>query len=95
MYQWKDFMQEVMSGMTNYTPTINDRVQWKDKEGWVYFICSDYFTLELSVKPKNDNQGSPHKKIHLLLVVYNRFYNEVQYLGKRATKYDDSIDPTL
>jgi hypothetical protein len=78
-----------------YQPTINDRVQWKDKEGWVYFICSDYFTLELSVKPKNDNQGSPHKKIHLLLVVYNTFYNEVQYLGKRATKYDDSIDPTL
>ena len=88
-------MQEDMNGMTNYTPKINDRIQWKDHEGWVYFICPEYFTLELSVRPKNDNQGSPHKKQHLLLLVYNRFYNEVQYLGKRKSIYHDSIDPTL
>jgi hypothetical protein len=73
-----------------YEPKINDRVKWKDHEGWVYFICSDYFTLELSVRPKNDNQGSPHKKHHILLLVYNRFYDEVQYLGHRQSKYDDT-----
>lgn len=75
-----------------YEPKINDRVKWKDHEGWVYFICSDYFTLELGVKPKSDNQGSSHKKQHLLLLVYNRFYDEVQYLGHRKSKYDDTYE---
>ena len=73
-----------------YEPKINDRVKWKDHEGWVYFICPEYFTLELGIRPKNDNQGSPHKKHHILLLVHNIFYNEVQCLGHRQSKYDDT-----
>ena len=88
MYQWKDFMQEDMSGMTNYTPTINDRVRWKDHEGWVYFICPEYFTLELGIRPKLDGQGSPHKKHHILLLVYNRYYTSILYTVQCMYIYD-------
>jgi hypothetical protein len=31
-----------------YIPNINDYVNWKTKknEGWVYFKCDDYITIE-------------------------------------------------
>jgi len=34
-----------------YTPKVNDYVNWKTKknEGWVYFKCDDYITIETYV----------------------------------------------
>ena len=35
-----------------YQPTVNDRVQWREHEGWVYTITEEYFTLEVATKLK-------------------------------------------
>ena len=57
-----------------YTPKVNDYVKWTDSlgkvtEGWVYFVCKDYFTIEIGVKDKPDNLVDIHKKvIHLFYV---------------------------
>jgi hypothetical protein len=33
--------------MTTYEPQVNDFVKWnKGVEGWVYFKCEDYITIE-------------------------------------------------
>ena len=43
----------------SYVPKVNDYVIWKkeyggDVEGWVYFMCNDYITIEVGVKDKCD-----------------------------------------
>ena len=43
-----------------YRPKVNDYVKWTDSlglvtEGWVYFVCKDYFTIEIGVKDKPDD----------------------------------------
>ena len=74
-----------------YQPTVNDRVQWREHEGWVYTITDEYFTLEVATKPKEDDLVSMHKKHHVLLLVYRDRYNEVEYLGYRESIYHDTI----
>ena len=74
-----------------YSPKVNDRVRYKDQEGWVYFISDEYFTLEIATKPKEDDLVSMHKKHHVLLLVYRERYNEVEYLGYRQSIYHDTI----
>jgi hypothetical protein len=41
-----------------YTPNINDYVEWKTKgqEGWVYFRCDDYITIETYVWEKDQEE---------------------------------------
>ena len=36
-----------------YQPTVNDRVRWREHEGWVYTITEEYFTLEVATKLKD------------------------------------------
>ena len=37
-----------------YEPKVNDYVQWTEYvEGWVYFKCDEYISIEMSVKPKD------------------------------------------
>ena len=43
---------------TMYQPTVNDRVQWREHEGWVYTITEEYFTLEAATKLKEDNSAT-------------------------------------
>ena len=74
-----------------YHPKVNDRVRYKDQEGWVYFISDEYFTLEIATKPKEDDLVSMHKKHHVLLLVYRERYNELEYLGYRQSIYHDTI----
>lgn len=74
-----------------YTPKINDRVRWKDDEGWVYCITDQYFTLEVGTAPMSITSSSGHKHHHCLLCVYKQFYEEVVYLGRRASQYDDVL----
>ena len=50
-----------------YQPTVNDRVQWREHEGWVYTITEEYFTLEVATKLKEDNLLPIHKKHHVLI----------------------------
>ena len=73
-----------------YSPTINDRVKWREHEGWVYSITDKYFTLEVATKPKEDNLLPTHKKHHVLILVFNNEFNNVVYLGHRQSQYDDT-----
>ena len=73
-----------------YQPTVNDRVQWREHEGWVYIITDEYFTLEVATKPKEDNLLPIHKKHHVLILVFNNEYDNVVYLGHRQSQYDDT-----
>ncbi len=80
-----------------YTPRVNDRVKWRDDEGWVYCITDQYFTLEVSTKPMSQEtaQHTKHRQHHCLLVVPINQYNNVQYLGHRQSQYDDTITQTI
>ena len=57
-----------------YEPEVNDYVKWaKGIEGWVYFKTEDYVTLEVSVRPKNEQNYKAcclHRNERLLVVCY-------------------------
>ena len=51
-----------------YNPQVDDYVIWKDSlgivlEGWVYFVCDKYITIEISVRDKPDDLVDFHKKV--------------------------------
>jgi hypothetical protein len=72
--------------MTIYEPKVDDYVQWRNVEGWVYFICEDYITIEIAVRDKDpdDIDHVPfHKKHHCLIVCYTQFWNELTYVKSR------------
>ena len=47
-------------------PRLNDYVSWRNVEGWVYFVTDEYLTIEISVKPKEDDLVPMHRKHHCL-----------------------------
>ena len=70
----------------SYSPKIDDYVKWKNDEGWVYFICPDYLTIEVRVKDKcqqNIKDCPLHKKTHILVVCYSFQWNELEYVKNR------------
>ena len=74
----------------SYTPQIDDYVKWDHAghvdQGWVYFKCDDYITIEVRVKDKCDQniRDCPiHKKTHVLLVCYAQFWSELEYVKNR------------
>ena len=40
---------------TEYVPQLDDYVKWRTIEGWVYFVDSEYITIEIATKPKSDD----------------------------------------
>tara|TARA_B100001094_G_scaffold38721_1_gene33108 strand:+ start:44640 stop:44870 length:231 start_codon:yes stop_codon:yes gene_type:complete len=76
--------------MMSYIPKVNDYVQWKNHEGWVYFFDELYITIELGTSSKKDikNGGTHHQKNHILLVCPNYQWKELKYIKKRKTVYD-------
>jgi len=74
-----------------YTPIVDDYVKWKNDEGWVYFVCPDYLTIEIRVKDKceqNIKDCPIHKKTHVLVVCYAQFWNELEYVKNRREEED-------
>jgi len=72
-----------------YVPKLDDYVKWKDHEGWVYFQCSEYITIELGTKLKDKEQivnGTYHRKDHILLVCPYWLWNELEYIKHRRNK---------
>ena len=71
----------------NYSPRVNDYVIWKQKhyvdEGWVYFKCNDYITIEVGTKDKPDELVNMHKKTHILVVCQSQYWNELEYVKNR------------
>jgi hypothetical protein len=70
-----------------YTPKVNDYIKWKKGiEGWVYFMCNDYITIETSVWEK-DAENYEHCKLHrndrVLVLCYRNQWNELSYVKSR------------
>lgn len=77
----------------SYIPAVNDYVIWKkDIEGWVYFKDKEYITIEVSVKPKNNENYeacSLHRNERLLVLCYNNQWNELTYIRSRTSVYEE------
>lgn len=75
----------------SYRPLVNDYVTWKERiEGWVYFTCPDYITIELYVKDKPDQLVGFHKKTHVLLLCYAHQWHELTFIKHRESIYEVS-----
>lgn len=74
-----------------YIPKINDYVIWKNNiEGWVYFVDSEYITIETLVKPKDPEnyRAAPiHANNRLLVLCYSGQWNELSYVKTRKSIY--------
>lgn len=75
----------------SYSPKVNDYVTWnKGIEGWVYFLCKEYITIEVSVRPKdstNYEHCSIHRNERLLVICYNNQWNQLNYVKSRPSVY--------
>ena len=78
-----------------YTPEVDDYVLWKnshtDIEGWVYFKDSEYITIEIGVRCKDEEDivNCPiHHKTHCLVLCYPQYWKELTYVKSRTDKYD-------
>ena len=74
----------------SYSPKVDDYVKWKNDEGWVYFMCPDYLTIEVRVKDKceqNIKDCPLHKKTHVLVVCYSFQWTELEYVKNRRDTY--------
>jgi hypothetical protein len=77
-----------------YTPNINDYVEWKTKgqEGWVYFRCEDYITIETYVweKDQENYEDCPiHRMDRVLVLCYHYQWNELTYIKSRKSVYEE------
>jgi len=66
-----------------YVPKLNDYVSWRNVEGWVYYVDDTHLTIEISVRPKEDDLVPRHKKHHCLVVVQDHQYDELVYVHSR------------
>lgn len=77
----------------SYKPEVNHYVMWtKGVEGWVYFKCSDYITIEQSVRPKtceNYQACSIHRNDRLLVICYKEQWKELEYIKARESVYEE------
>ena len=76
----------------SYVPKLNDYVRWKQShfvdEGWVYFKCDDYITIEIGTKDKPDELVNIHKKTHILVICQSQYWNELEYVKNRRDEND-------
>jgi hypothetical protein len=77
----------------DYTPRVNDYVKWtKGVEGWVYFKCEEYITIEYNVRPKDElnyRACSIHANERLLVICYNNQWKQLEYVKSRQSKYEE------
>lgn len=76
-----------------YNPQINDYVIWaKGIEGWIYFKCKEYLTIEVSVRPKDDENYEAcclHRNERLLVICYHNQWKELTYVKSRKSIYEE------
>jgi hypothetical protein len=79
--------------MITYEPQINDYVVWiKGVEGWVYFKCEEYITIEHIIRPKDEVnlECCPiHANERLLVICYNEQWNQLEYIKSRQSIYEE------
>ena len=83
----------------SYEPEVNDYVIWEVDtwngkmidEGWVYFECDEYITIETHVKPKPKCQytkNERHKFIHCLVLCYHHQWDQLKCVKSRKSKIE-------
>lgn len=81
--------------MTTYEPQVNHYVEWnngKGVEGWVYFKTKEYITIEISVRPKDEQNYlccSLHRNERLLVICYKESWNQLVYVKERKSIYQE------
>ena len=75
-----------------YVPKLDDYVSWRNVEGWVYYIDDDHLTVEISVRPKEDDLVPRHKKHHCLVVIQKYQYDELVYVNSRRYSNASNLD---
>ena len=77
----------------SYKPQVNDYVIWnKGVEGWVYFQDDQYVTIEVCVRPKNEQNYqacSIHRNERLLVICYKNQWKELIYVRSRKSIYEE------
>ena len=73
----------------SYVPIVDDYVQWRNVEGWVYYVGEEYITIEIAVKDKPDNHVTFHRKIHCNVVCPCWNWDELKYITNR--RQDDML----
>jgi|DEB0MinimDraft_10_1074344.scaffolds.fasta_scaffold16348_6 hypothetical protein len=81
-----------MQSVLTYSPQVNDYVIWNkgshSVEGWVYFKCPDYITIETKVWPKpveDQSIGTFHRNERVLVICYVQSWNELTYIQSRPS----------
>jgi len=76
-----------------YEPQVNDYVIWsKGVEGWIYFKCEDYVTIEAAIWPKDEQNYldcSIHKNERVLVVCYHDQWCDLKYIRSRKSKHEE------
>jgi len=73
-----------------YKPRLNDYVKWKNLEGWVYYVDSQYITIETRVIPKSEEDipNAPiHKNHRCLVLCFPEQYSQLEYITHRESVY--------
>ena len=84
-----------------YIPQVNDYVIWDNKkevEGWVYFKCDEYITIEIGVKLKskeNYEACSLHRNDRLMVLCFHSQWKELEYVKSRKSKYEEENNVAL
>ena len=77
----------------SYEPQVNHYVKWtKDVEGWIYFKCEEYITIEYNVRPKDEVnlECCPiHKNDRLLVICYKEQWYQLEYIKSRESVYEE------
>lgn len=75
-----------------YRPQVDDYVIWHTTptplRGWVYFVDTNYITIEISVKDKPDDLVKMHKKFHCCVLCYPERWHELEYVKNRRDEID-------
>ena len=86
-----------MQSVLTYSPQVNDYVIWNKSpdgkgshsvEGWVYFKCPEYITIETKVWPKpieDQPIGTFHRNERVLVICYVQFWNDLTYIQSRPS----------
>ena len=88
-------LEHLESEMKTFDVEVNDYVKWHHyggiDEGWVYFKCDEYITIEVGIKPKpycNLVKNVLHCNDHILVVCHSQYWDELEYIKTRKSKHE-------
>ena len=77
----------------SYEPQVNHYVKWtKGVDGWIYFKCEEYVTIEYNVRPKDEvnlDCCPIHKNDRLLVICYKNQWYQLEYVKSRESVYEE------